>query len=360
MTYNIIQKLVLAQPKIIRHCLAWLVFISYEIAYVRFTAGIQASAFHFFVYYLLNIVLFYFNAHVVLDFAFFKTQRPYLVSFLLIVAELIVYLTIKFMMDFFLSQTHLSLSHQIQFTEKFIVLNIWRAIYFLGFSVAYFSMIYMMAFKEENHRKEAENLKEVAKNLEMNNKYFIAENAYLQGQISPHLLFNSLNFIYNSVHRISDKAGEGIILLADLMRYSLGNGKADPKVLLTEEVEHIVKLIELNQLRFEKDLHLKLIEQGDPGELEIIPLILVTMIENMIKHGDLGDAEQPGLIELTYLSDQLTFITTNKKRLSTIYPKGGLGLKNIEKRLNNYYYQKHNLSVVDTEDTFIITLTITL
>lgn len=221
-------------------------------------------------------------------------------------------------------------------------------------------MLYMIRFKEKNHMMETEQLKAKAETLELENKYIIAENAYLQNQISPHLLFNSLNFIYNSIHNLSDRAGRGVMLLAEIMRYSLVSSEDNRTVSLNREVEQIDKLIELSRLRFKEQFFFKFRKKGKLSGVQILPLILITLVENMIKHGDLGEADRPAMIRLEQNDNLLVFETRNKKRPGNPYPKGGLGLKNIEKRLINFYREQFRLEIQDRNDEFSVTLTLNL
>ncbi|HVW95877.1 MAG TPA: histidine kinase [Mucilaginibacter sp.] len=343
-----------------RHLLVWLIFIAYEMSLIQITVGLSASVFHYVIFYALNICLFYFNAHVILDFAFFKTHRPYLVSSLLILLEIIGYLAIKLELDNLLSGSK-NLGFMINPpNEKLWLANVWREIFFIGFSIAYWSMLYMVRFKERNHVMETEQLKAKAETLELENKYISAENAYLQNQISPHLLFNSLNFIYQSIRSLSDRAGKGVMLLADIMRYSLVSSEDNRTVELTKEVEQIEKLIELSHLRYPEELFVKFRKKGKLKDIQIIPLILITLVENMIKHGDLGDAAKPASIRLEKNENGLVFETKNKKRTGTPHAKGGLGLKNIEKRLQNHYQHRFTLNVLEDEHQFTVLLLLNL
>lgn len=339
-----------------RHLLVWLIFITYEMSLIQITVGLSASAFHYAIFYVLNIGLFYFNAHLILDFAFFKTYRPYLISSVLILLEIVVYLGIKLELDNLLSGSkNLGFSFNLS-NEKLWLTNIFREIFFIGFSIAYWSMLYMVKFKERNHLMETEQLKVKAETLELENKYISAENAYLQNQISPHLLFNSLNFIYQAIHNLSDRAGKGVMLLADIMRYSLVSSEDNRTVYLTKEVEQIEKLIELSHLRFREELFVKFKKKGKLRDIQILPLILITLVENMIKHGDLGESARPASIRLERSENRLVFETKNKKRTGSVHPKGGLGLKNIEKRLQNHYQERFTLNILDNEHQFTVLL----
>lgn len=350
----------LSKTIVLRHILVWAIFITYEVFYVQFTAGVHASFFRFSVYYLLNIGLFYFNALVILDFAFFKTPRPYWFAIGLILLEIMAYLVIKFLIDYLMLASRPVVPADWKLLADTAVVNIWRAIYFIGFSIAYWAMQSFIRYKERSHVMETGRLKDRAEKLELENKYIIAENAYLQTQVSPHLLFNSLNFIYNSVYRVSEKAGRGVMLLADLLRYSLNSGVEDQTVLLSEEIEQIRNLIELNRLRYDDALFLRFQKKGKLRNIRILPLVLISFVENMVKHGDLGDAKVPGRIDLACKDRLLLFKTVNKKRKSSPYPKGGLGLKNVEKRLSNYYQERFLLDILEDEEFFTVTLEIYL
>ncbi|QEM12431.1 hypothetical protein [Mucilaginibacter rubeus] len=80
----------------------------------------------------------------------------------------------------------------------------------------------------------------------------------------------------------------------------------------------------------------------------------------MLKHGDLGDKKHPARISLELAENRLIFEASNKKRQVSLYPSGGLGLKNIEKRLQNHYQDRYSMLIRDENEHFTITLTISL
>jgi two-component system LytT family sensor kinase len=182
----------------------------------------------------------------------------------------------------------------------------------------------------------------------------------LQNQISPHLLFNSLNFIYNKVYKESAEAGNSVSRLADLMRYSLVSADDTRTVVLSQEVKQLENLIALCQMRFSGQFYLRFKKKGKLATVQIIPLILITLVENIMKHGDLGDKKFPCLIALQLEDNRLHFQTTNKIRNTNLYPKNGLGLKNIEKRLNNYYQGSYSFLTGAEDGIFTVNLKIEL
>ncbi|RCH56825.1 hypothetical protein DJ568_02930 [Mucilaginibacter hurinus] len=352
--------MLLKRTILFRHILVWAIYITYELALIDVSAGLNAPVLQYVTFYTANIVLFYFNAHVLLDYAFFRTQRPYLTAILLIILEIVVYLGIKILLDglfkgkLMIEFTYTAVNKQIWLS------NIFREIFLIGFSIAYWSMLYMIRFRDKNHAMEKEQLRHEARTLELENKYITAENAYLQNQISPHLLFNTLNFLYSTIQRVSDRAGKGVMLLSEIMRYSLISSADQRLVTLGDEVAQLNNLIELTSLRYRGDLHLRLVCEGDTGTVVILPLLLVTLVENMLKHGELGVPGQPGVFSLAVDAGTLSVRTWNRKRKSNPHPKSGIGLSNVRKRLNNYYPDRFTFDILENEEEFTCLLTLRL
>jgi two-component system LytT family sensor kinase len=343
---------------VVYHLFFWLIFIGYELAGVKFTVGLTGPFSMFILFYALYISLFYFNAHVILDYSFFKTKHPYMVSSLLIVLEIVWYFFAKVFIEIGLTRSNV-LTFVSAIRKQYVFTNFFRIIYFIGVSIAYWSTLYMFRFREKNHRMETDRLTAVAQTLELENKLISAENAYLQNQVSPHLLFNSLNFIYNTVYKISEKAGNGVMLLAELLRYSLIRVEDNRLIPVSLELEQIENLIRLNRLRFGERLFLNFTKRGKVKEHQVLPLILITLVENMMKHGDLGEPAYPGSIRLEVMPGQLLFETKNKKKRTHLFPKSGLGLRNLEKRLANFYPGRYQLDIQEDENEFTILLNLT-
>ncbi|WP_164849965.1 sensor histidine kinase [Mucilaginibacter limnophilus] len=343
------------------HLLVWAVFISYELLCLFTTVGLDGQYLHYGIYYVMYISLFYLNAHVILDFSFFKTKSPYLIAAGLIVVEMIVFGLLKAVIDGLLAGADAPWLSLKVFTRAYLLSNIFRQIFFIGFSIAYWSMLYLTRFRDQAQQMEIERLRQQASMLELENRYISVENAYLQHQVSPHLLFNSLNFIYYAVYKLSDRAGKGIMLLSNLLRYSLTAGSAQQKTIeLKQEVEQIRNLIGLDRMRFNEKRYLGFKSNGELSGRFILPLALLTLVENVIKHGECGDPSAPATAELQLRGNKLHFSTVNKKREKTAYSTTGLGLNNLRKRLQNAYPDRFELQVNDEQDQFAVHLSIDL
>jgi hypothetical protein len=182
---------------------------------------------------------------------------------------------------------------------------------------------------------------------------------FLKAQINPHFLHNTLNFLYSKSLPYSAELSEGILTLSDIMRYSLSEGnQRDGKASLTDEVEHVNNVIKINQLRFENQLQVQFKVQGNLNGVSIVPFVLITLVENAFKHGDLRDAEHPIDIQLTVTENQIHFICGNKKKNGPKPLSTGIGLENIKKRLDLAYGDQYRFVIQDEPEYYTADLTI--
>lgn len=218
-----------------------------------------------------------------------------------------------------------------------------------------------MSLKLVKHWYENERL---AKDLEKLNTE--TELKYLKSQINPHFLFNSLNSIYALSLKKSDLTPDLILKLSDILRYILYEG-SEKKVSLSQEIKYLKSFLELEKVRHGDRMSLDMEIKGDIDHQEIAPMLLIPFVENSFKHG-LGKDRSPGFVKvlLEANNDQLFFSITNSKpknehRLSNEKGyTGGIGLKNVKKRLNLLYPKKHQLNVQDTENEFNVSLQLEL
>ncbi|QTE39748.1 histidine kinase [Mucilaginibacter gossypii] len=346
---------------IFKHTLAWLLFVIYEVSFIVITTGkVNGGFLSFFSYYIVNVSFFYFNASVVLPSK--KNLGNARMIFLAagIMLELSIYVIIMLSLGKVLDcvKTGASIFTPFVINKIILVKYIWRGLYFLGFSTAYYSMLSAIEQRKKINELERRNLINQKEKVELERNLTLADNAYLRSQINPHLLFNSLNFIYNSIHEISPKASETVILLADIMRYSLSEMDEDGKVEMEKEISHISNLLKINQIRFNNKLQLELVLDGDFKNLKILPLSLLTLVENVYKHGDLTDSRVPGKIIISYDRGVFHMITQNKTRKYSLDKGNGIGLINLKTRLNNFHNNKFSFEAADDGELFITDLKI--
>ncbi len=187
-----------------------------------------------------------------------------------------------------------------------------------------------------------------------------AELSALKHQINPHFLFNSLSFIYGKVIKTDRETAESVLMLANIMRYALGTSESiDGKVNIMDELEHMKNVVEINQRRHDGHLNIRYEEQIDDQSISILPLILITLVENAFKHGDLHDPDCPLLIRISTSVNQLNFEIENKKGKGIKELSNGVGLQNIRQQLKLTYGDRCTFTIQDTGEAFRVTLHIT-
>jgi LytS/YehU family sensor histidine kinase len=143
------------------------------------------------------------------------------------------------------------------------------------------------------------------------------------------------------------------------MRYALSEGNArDGKAPLKDEIEHLRNVIKINQLRFSNNLNVQLDVQGVINGAQIIPFVLITLVENAFKHGDLKDQQFPIIIKIKVEERSLYFYSRNKKKTGPKELSTGIGLDNIKKRLDLAYARNYQFRVMDEAEFYTTELTI--
>ena len=188
-----------------------------------------------------------------------------------------------------------------------------------------------------------------------------AEIKLLKSQLQPHFLFNSLNNIYSLALMKSDLTADSILKLTDLLEYLVYKANQE-KIPLAQEVQLIKNYIGLEQLRYGEQLQVEEQINIDNEQLLIAPLLLLPFAENCFKH---GGSSKNGIfrivLHLKVAQNRLEFYLENsKKKMPSPEKTGGIGLENIQKRLQLIYPQSHQLNILDEEDSFKIQLSINL
>ena len=194
---------------------------------------------------------------------------------------------------------------------------------------------------------------------ELINQNQASELALLRSQINPHFLFNTLNNIYSLVYKKSENAPEAVMKLSSIMRYMLYDA-VEEKVPLEKEIDYLRSFIELQELRLMNKKFVRFDIQGQVGGYTISPMVLIPFIENAFKHGS-KQVKSPGIIvNLTVNDHMIIFTVTNYLAKSTTEKDeaGGIGVHNINRRLELIYPNKHRLEISKTADQFHIKLEI--
>jgi LytS/YehU family sensor histidine kinase len=98
----------------------------------------------------------------------------------------------------------------------------------------------------------------------------------LKNQLNPHFLFKCLNSIKALVLIDQDKARDSIIKPSELLRFTLYYEKS-PLIALNEDINEVVKYLELEQIRFGKRLDVHISLQEETLEVKVPPAMVLTL-----------------------------------------------------------------------------------
>ncbi len=211
--------------------------------------------------------------------------------------------------------------------------------------------------------KVKENLHMQLSIQQMENEKIIAEKRFLQAQVNPHFLYNTLNFFYAKSLVLSPELAESILLLAGILRHSLEQKEdSHGMTLLENEVEHINNIIKINQYRFSNTLQIQLMISGNLQKVRLAPFVLFTFIENALKHGEMSEPQNPITISLSVdeKEQKIFFSVYNKKNPGPKEKSTGIGMENARRRLDFIYGENYRLTVKDETDFYSVHLSLPL
>jgi len=317
------------------HFLIWSLYIAYEVLIIKLFTG-KITAIEIIIFYnTFNISLFYIHANILLKYTL--DSRSKLLKFslvFLVLIEIALFISIKYGCEiiFFTYVQHIDISKAYaNFTE--LVKQVWRPVYFIGFSTGYYFLMRTRRQSQLVEEMEQQELENVIQEKEIKNELVLTQNAFLRSQINPDFLIKTLSYLYDETRESAPKAAESILSLSDIMQYALSKEASSGFVELEKEINLIEKFLLLHQARHVQRAALKFSYNNASLSISFIPLVLMTLTENILKHGQLDDPQKPAEIKITCKNSILRITTSNYESSKNQIPSHGIGLKNIKKRL---------------------------
>ncbi len=237
---------------------------------------------------------------------------------------------------------------EVRFAERTaIVYGAGCVFYLLAVSFHYVSLA-----QEATHELEA-------RALETSIQARDAELKALKAQINPHFLFNSLNSISALTSIDPARARDMCVLLGDFLRLTLGLGEK-ASVHLSEELELLQKYMAIEKVRFGARLRVHEEIQEDSKTCSLPPLLLQPLVENAVKHG-IASLPEGGDVRLAVQrqNGRLAILVENSwDPEAPPRRSGGLGLKNVQRRLEARYGKEANLRVSTEGELFQVSLSL--
>jgi two-component system sensor histidine kinase AlgZ len=186
-----------------------------------------------------------------------------------------------------------------------------------------------------------------------------AELKALKAQINPHFLFNSLNSISALTSIDPSRARDMCVLLGDFLRLTLGLGEKTV-VHFSEELDLLQKYLAIEKVRFGARLEMREEIQEESKSCLLPPLLLQPLVENAVKHGIAGLPEG-GHVRLSgeRQNGRLAIVVENSWDPDAPPRRsGGMGLKNVQQRLEARYGKDASLRVNTEGELFQVSLSL--
>ncbi|UOB16800.1 sensor histidine kinase [Abyssalbus ytuae] len=196
------------------------------------------------------------------------------------------------------------------------------------------------------------------KNKHLTELQYQTELKYLKAQIQPHFFFNTLNSLYALTIKKSDYAPDLVVKLSDFMRYVIYDTNKK-SISLLDEINHIDNYIELEKIRYGKRVNAKVTIQGNIDGVKVVPMLFLPFIENAFKHGVKDNDYMELMISFEKFENLLTFKSINNYTNGKSKKKpGGIGLKNVKRRLKLLYNINYTLNITEQNNQYSILLKI--
>ncbi len=187
---------------------------------------------------------------------------------------------------------------------------------------------------------------------------------FLRSQINPHFLFNTLNTLYGTALREGAvHTAVGIQKLGDMMRFMLHDNARD-FIQMNREIEYLKNYISFQKLRTQSSSEItiedNMEEQNCPQQ--IAPMLLIPLVENAFKHGISLKEKSWIKIRLECHEKEIRFEVRNSIHPNQVNDpekeRSGVGFKNVTDRLKLIYPGKHDITVDQDNQEFLVKLLI--
>ena len=345
---------------IIKHFLGWVAFfIVTNFEFIILGIGHPIRIFLGFTGYIIAMPFFYFTVGYLNPKFFIKKRYIFLLIWLIIlffVYNFIRVYQLKFW-DIIIPEDkmiHTDNDQSVSFYSIFLP----SSSYYIAFMTYFIAFCLWQNIRVQNEQLNVKNeqlYKQQTEIEKLGENKVKMEYQLLSSQINPHFLYNTLNTFYAmaALEPQDSSLADGIMALSNIMSYSLTASVKGGWVPLTREVQHIRDVISIYRLRFPDNMFLNFnVEDDKIQDISIPPLTLLTLAENVFKHGNIGLKEFPATMNLTVSGSVLRFETWNKKKKGIKEGGTGIGIDNINLRLKYAYGEDCKIRIKDMDDEY--------
>ena len=182
----------------------------------------------------------------------------------------------------------------------------------------------------------------------------------LSSQINPHFLYNTLDtIVWMAEFNDSKRVVEVTKSLAKYFRLALNQGHE--QISLKDEIDHVRQYLFIQKQRYGEKLQYEIKELKQYDDYKIPKLILQPLVENAIYHG-IKEMNRQGMIRVSVFKNDTQLIVSiydngrgfvaSETTNATLVRLGGVGLKNVNQRLQLQFGKSYHMEIKSEENTY--------
>ena len=182
----------------------------------------------------------------------------------------------------------------------------------------------------------------------------------LSSQINPHFLYNTLDtIVWMAEFNDSKRVVEVTKSLAKYFRLALNQGHE--QISLKDEIDHVRQYLFIQKQRYGEKLQYEIKELKQYDDYKIPKLILQPLVENAIYHG-IKEMNRQGRIRVSVSENDTQLIVSiydngrgfvaSETTNATLVRLGGVGLKNVDQRLQLQFGKSYHMEIKSEENTY--------
>ena len=185
-----------------------------------------------------------------------------------------------------------------------------------------------------------------------------SELEYLKAQINPHFVFNSINAIYFQIDKENVAARESLSVFSDMLRYQLYECNGT-EISIEKELLYLKNYIAMQRMRKDEHYTISFSAGEQVKGFNISPLLIIPFVENAFKYVSHHPDKNEIRIGIDKHENQLRLSVFNtKENKATVNSYAGIGLKNVQRRLELLYKDRHTLAIDNRPDAFEVNLSL--
>ena len=317
------------------HAIGWLIFIGARYVLLPIEeAGLGAYIVLSIAFLVWPVILFYTTSLVIVPTFWPEHKYVQLVAALMVLYP--IHITCYFLRYRFIDwlDNEGEIVQEVLSTERFLRRYTWWFLYFVFVAIVF--SLYKLIIEELRKKNDIER------------KLIETQSKFLRTQLNPQFLLGVLYAMHKKALNTSRDLSEAIRLLTEIMHYSLRTENPAEMVPISDEIKHVKNFIDLNRLRFSDQMFIDFRIHGEIAGRKILPLVLISFVENAFKHGELNDPTCPLHIGVTAATDYTHILVANKKKMNgRTLVSHGIGQQNTLLRLRIAYEDKYELDIDD-------------